>query len=81
MDKDHSKLRSHVAVSGIVALKTPPMQMQLYCPTSGQGILTEGEGSVHLTSSLRYLVLSKVNHIFKIKATGLNQLVQGGQLY
>jgi hypothetical protein len=35
---------------------------------SVQGMLTEGEGSVQLTSSLRYLVLQKkVNYIFNIK--------------
>jgi hypothetical protein len=32
-----------------------------------QETLTEGEGSVHLTSSLRYIVLEKVNNIFIIK--------------
>jgi hypothetical protein len=36
--------------------------------TLGQGILTEGEGSVQLTTSLRWLVLSKkVSNIFNLK--------------
>jgi len=46
-----------------------------------QGILTEGIGSVQLTSSLSYLILQKVNNMFSIKRAKLNWSVQGGQLY
>jgi hypothetical protein len=43
-----------------------------------QGTLTEGEGSVRLTS---LLFCKKENNFSVLKAAGLKKLVQGGQLY
>jgi len=49
---------------------------------SSQGMLTEREGSVQLTSSLILLVLPKSKILFSIqKWADLNWLAQGGQLY
>ncbi len=43
-----------------------------------QGALTEGEGSVQLTSSFR-LFFKKGTYSFSMKAANLNLLIQGGQ--
>jgi len=49
---------------------------------SSQGMLTEGEGSVQMTSSLSWRVLLKrFKKIYCRKVVLLNRLVQGGQLY
>jgi hypothetical protein len=47
-----------------------------------QGILTERDDSLHLTSSLRQPILQeKKKNIFNIKIADLNMLVKGGQTY
>ncbi len=46
-----------------------------------QGTLTEGEGSVQLTSSLGSKFYKKSLMLVISKAADLNKLVQGGQLY
>ncbi len=50
----------------------------IFCRRPGQGILTEREGSVQLTSTLRFC--NKIKK-FDLKSTDLNKLVQGGKLY
>jgi hypothetical protein len=50
-------------------------------PLLNQGTLTGGEGSVQLTSKLRYLVLLKEKKISVLKEAIRNLLVQGGQSF
>ncbi len=45
------------------------------------GTLTEGEGTVQVSSSLRELDDKKIHKNVNGKATYLNLLVQGGQQY
>jgi len=49
------------------APENDPKKKVLTIPTLNQGILTEVEGSIHLTSSLRYIVLKKGTRSFRIK--------------
>jgi hypothetical protein len=53
-----------------VILPRPISFYYLLEPGPIQEILTEVEGSVQLSSSLWYLVLKKVNHIFNTKRRG-----------
>ncbi len=52
----------------------------LWIRSHNQGILTEGEGSVQLTSSFSSFC-NKVNNSFSIKSSWPKLVVYGGQLY